>query len=80
MKQVKTLVLAAMFTVMTVGAANAFAQTIYEEPVLIELPKGINGRDGGDVNPIDDLAPATETPDDPERAIFVVGIMYTTPR
>ena len=76
MKRLKTLLVASVFALLTIGAAGASAQYIYEEPVLIELPKGING---GDDNQSDDIAPATETPDDPEgeRAVFMVGMQYT---
>ena len=80
MKRFKVLVLASVFAVMSIGAANSFAQTIYEEVIIPDLPKGINGRDGEDVNPIDDIAPATETPDDPEPLGLGVSIMYTLPR
>ncbi|MBC7811465.1 MAG: hypothetical protein H7175_09965 [Burkholderiales bacterium] len=80
MKRFKNLLAASVFALLTIGATNAFAQTLREDVIIIELPTGINGRDGGDVNQIDDIAPAVETPDDPERAVFVVGIMYTTIR
>jgi hypothetical protein len=77
MKRLKVLVIASMFAVMTIGAANSFAQTIREDAIIIELPKGINGRDGGDDRPADDLAPATEAPDDPEPHVYGVSIVYT---
>lgn len=82
MKRLKVLVVASVFAVMSIGAANAFAQTIYEEVIIPDLPKGINGRDGDDDNggSADDFVPATAEPDDPEPLAIGVSIMYTLPR